>query len=132
MRPATYNLDLYRGDTYSWVFRLWTDNSHTTPIDLTDVTAKAEIRSKSGATPIATLTCTITLPNEIAVKLPVAVWTDLTYSQGRWDLQLTYLNGDIVTIVAGDVVITPDITDSTAVVLGAVAESTLPLIGGVR
>ena len=139
MRPATYDLDLYRGDTYAWAFKLWTDNSHTTPVDLTGVNAKAELRAKSGATPVAAMTCTIQMPNTVNVRLPVAAWANVAYSEGRWDLQLTYPapGNDIITIVAGDVTITPDITDSTALTARANGrtdrpEDALPLIGGPR
>ncbi len=90
MRPGTYDLETYRGDTYTWQFRLWKDADRTIPADLTGVEVKAEIRPGSGRTPVAELTCTPTLPNLVDVHLPVELWDTLTYLNGVWDLQLTY------------------------------------------
>lgn len=120
MRPGTYDLDLYRGDTYSWRFTLWKDPLKLEAADLTGVTAKSEIRPSSGTTPIVDMACTITQPNIIDVRLEVADWSGWALTAGAWDLQLTYSDGSVITIVAGKVKVTPDITDSSpAVTSGA-------------
>lgn len=115
--PATLPLALYRGDSYAWRFNCWADDDKTQPADLTGVTAKAEIRSAPGATPIINMPCTVALPNRIDMKLPAAAWGATLGKSGIaiWDLQLTYPAGDVKTIVRGDVTITADITDSVAV-----------------
>jgi hypothetical protein len=112
MRPGTYNLDLYRGDSYAWDFLLWQDVEMTIPVDLTGVTAKAEFRASPGGSEIMTLTCTITVPNTVHVKLPAAGWTGFTVRKGQWDLQLTYTDLSVVTVLAGTVNVVNDITDS--------------------
>lgn len=113
MRPGSYNMSLYRGDTYAWQFKVWTDTSHLTPADLTGVSAKAEIRNSAGGTILATLSTVITLPNIIDLKL--TNWTNFTVRTGSWDLQLTYPDSSVITIVAGSVNVTPDVTDSTPI-----------------
>lgn len=115
MRPGKYDLKLYRGDTYAWDFVCYT--SAGSPADLTGVTAKAEIRDKPGGTVLATPTCTVTQPNTVSVKLTTASWASITHANAAWDLQLTYADPDIsiITIVAGAVTITGDVTDSVAV-----------------
>ena len=40
MRPGTYDLDLYRGDSYAWEFHLWDDEAKTAATDLTVVTVR--------------------------------------------------------------------------------------------
>jgi hypothetical protein len=115
MRPGTYDMNLYRGDTYAWDFVCYITTG--APSDLTGVTAKAEIRDKRGGTLLTALTCAITLPNKITVKLKTVAWTALTKASAVWDLQLTYADSDasIITIITGNVAITGDVTDTVPI-----------------
>jgi len=122
--PGNYSLTLYRGDSYSWRFVVWTDEAKTEEADLTGVTAKAEIRDKSGGLSIMTLECSIELPNVVNVALTADLWVDWLLSKGVWDLQLTYPGGEVVTVVAGSVSVTADVTDS--LVLPARVAYTIP------
>jgi hypothetical protein len=117
--PGTYALTLYRGDSYSWRFRLWNDPEKTDPADLTDVTAKAEIRDKPGGLTIMELACSVELPNIVHVDLTADLWLDWVLAKAVWDLQLTWGTGEVVTVVAGGVTVTADVTDSTSVALQA-------------
>ena len=66
MNPGSYNLDIYRGDTKRWQFKLWNDVAKTIPTDLTGVVAGATIRDKAiGGTFQLPLSCNITLPNMV-------------------------------------------------------------------
>lgn len=116
MKPARYDLALYRGDTYWWRFALWQDTAQTIPVDLTGVVAAAEIRERPGGTKITPLTATITAPNLIDVTLD-ATACGLLPVKGGWDLQLTYPVGSVRTVVAGSVQVTADVTESTRVVV---------------
>jgi len=58
------------------------------------------------------MTCTITLPNIINIFLAAADSHKLP-AKGVWDLQLTFLDGEVQTPIAGPVTVTPDVTDST-------------------
>ena len=116
--PGAYPLALYRGDSYTWQFKLWRDTAKTQPVDLTGATAKAEVRTAPGATPILAMVATITAPNIIDMHLPADAWTAWPYptsGKASWDLQVTYVNGEVVTYLAGAVTLTPDITDSQPV-----------------
>jgi hypothetical protein len=110
MLPATYNLDLYRGDTGRWQFRLWTDSAKTKPADLAGVSAEAMVRDKApgGAISIS-MTVTVTEPNIIDMELTAQQSRDLP-AKGIWDLQLTYPSGDIATPLKGAVNVTQDVT----------------------
>lgn len=110
MTPGSYSLQLYRGDTYRWQFKLFNDVNQTLPADLTGVTAAAQIRDKPGGTAIAALSCTVTLPNLIDAVL-AASDSAILPSSGAWDLQLTYASGDVATVLAGPVNVTPDVTN---------------------
>jgi hypothetical protein len=113
MTPGKFPLTLYRGDTYRWSFLLWTDTDKTSPADLTGVVAKAEIRDKPAGSTVVPVICHVTLPNIIEMTLSAAACATLP-STGVWDLQLTYDNGDVATVLAGAVTVTPDVTDSAA------------------
>lgn len=112
MMPANLPLQIYRGDTARWQFKLWANTDKTDPVDLTNVTPKAEIRDKPSGTKISELNCDVQLPNIINATLDPATSRSLP-AKGYWDLQLTYTSGDINTVLAGAVTVTPDITDST-------------------
>lgn len=114
MMPGTYNLDLYRGDTQRWQYKFWLDTAKTIPADLTDVTVSAMIRDKAtGGAFSLSLPCAVTLPNIVDVSLTSPSSTDLP-KKGVWDLQLTYLSGDVVTPLRGVVVVADDVTRAEA------------------
>jgi hypothetical protein len=116
--PGAYPLALYRGDSYSWQFKLWRDTGKTQPVDLTGATAEAEVRYSPGGPEILAMVCTVTVPNIIDMHLPAAAWTAFpfkTSGKPSWDLQVTYPSGDVVSYLAGAVTLTPDVTDSEPV-----------------
>lgn len=117
MTPGLYPLTLYHGDTYAWRFRCWEDEAKTIEADLTGVVAKAEIRERPGGTVLTELDCTVELPNIVMVRLGIYAWDGWSKSKAAWDLQLTWPSDDVVTIVAGPVVVESDITDSTPVTI---------------
>jgi hypothetical protein len=103
--PAILPLDLYRGDDFSLQVRMWTDAAHSIPADLTDVSARGEIRQ--GET-VVILNVSVELPNLINVSLPAADWT-LAIGAAHWDLQLVDADSKVRTILAGAVSIDGDI-----------------------
>lgn len=110
--PASYPLDLYRGDTFRVKFKLWKDKAKTDPVDLAGVAVAAQIRSQPNSSAILQeLLCTVTLPNIIEVSMTPDETAKLP-SAGAWDLQLTYPNTDVQTILAGPVTVTVDVTRS--------------------
>jgi hypothetical protein len=115
--PSEYDLNIYRGDTYSWQFNLWQDAAKTIPYDLTNTTVKSEIRDKSGGSAIVALTSTVGSPlvNSIVLTLSAAASGTVPVAGGVWDLQLTKTTtGWVTTVVWGKVIVTDDVTDSTA------------------
>ena len=104
--PGSYGLSIYRGDSYTWTFRVWEDEAHTLAVDLTGVEARAEVRVGTGQ---HVLECEITLPNVITVTLDAGVSSGLTGS-GKWDLQLRYSENVVYTLVAGGMTVTSDVT----------------------
>jgi hypothetical protein len=112
MTPGRHDWDVYRADSYSFQYTLWSDEAASVPFDLTDAVSKAEIREKSGGSIIVPLETEIILPNQIIVTLSHTASQSLPAS-GQWDLQLTWPTGPVRTVIAGNVSVTGDITDST-------------------
>jgi hypothetical protein len=108
MAPGKFDLQIYQGDSYDWQFKLWQDAAMTNPVDLTGVTAKAQIRKGAGVTGPIELACTVTTPNIVDVKLTAAL-SDTAFD-GVWDLELDGPSG-VTTVVAGTVTVTPDVTE---------------------
>lgn len=123
MTPGTYHLNLYRGDTYAWTFRLWADPERTVPVVLTGAVAAAEVREKSAGTTIVPLVVAIEPPggNTIEVQLNTTEWELGVPVSGVWDLQVTHASGAVQTVVAGKVTVTGDVTDSTVAAAAALA-----------
>ena len=113
MTPGKYSLLIYRGDSYKWQFKLWSDTAKTVPVDLTGVTVKSEIRDKPGGNLLGALTCVVTMPNIIDASM-TATDTAALATSGVWDLQLTYTDGDVSTVLSGTATVTMDVTDSAA------------------
>jgi hypothetical protein len=112
MKPGTFPLNLYRGDTGRWRFQLWEDIDKTIPTDLTGVTVLAQISDTPGGLMLAPLGCTVVLPNVIEMVLLATDSAGLpvdggclspTSAVGVWDLELTYAVGDVLTLLAGPV-----------------------------
>lgn len=106
-RPGTMPLRLYRGDSYSWQIRVWGDEAHTQPLDLTGATAAARIEGPAGG--VIELECAVTLPNLIDMVLASASWSS-AIAPNRWDLQLSWDDGRVYTLLAGPVTAQDDVT----------------------
>lgn len=109
MKPGTYDLDLYRGDSYAWRFIMWQDEDKTIPTDLTDTTAAAQIRDKPDGAKVVDLPCSVELPNFVDIAITPELYAACP-AKGGWDLQLTFVNGDVYTPIRGSVVVTSDYT----------------------
>jgi hypothetical protein len=112
MTPGVLPLNIYRGDTYNWEVRLWADQAKTDPIDLTGVTSAAQIRqSGSGSGNLITaMDLTLQLPNILWMSLSAPNSLKLYAGNFVWDLQLTYPDGSVRTVLTGNVNVTQDVT----------------------
>lgn len=113
MLPGNFPLILYRGDSRRWEFRFWSDAEKTKAVDLTGVTAKSEIRDRPSGRVIVALDCAVLLPNLVIAQLLAEPSRNLPLPPaGAWDLQLIYASGHVVTVLAGTVTVTANVTNS--------------------
>ena len=100
-------LQLYQGDDY---FATVTVTDSSGPADLSDYTAKAQIRlgSADQSPVLVTIAAAISSP-DILLSIP-ASQTLLLSGTYRWDLQLTSSGGVVTTLLSGPVSVQPEIT----------------------
>jgi hypothetical protein len=117
MNPGKFDLNMYRGDTYSWRFILWKNAAKTDPIDLTDATIDMEIKDKpSSPSPSLSMPCVIVLPNIVEISMTPLMYNGCP-SKGVWDMQITFPDGQVHTPIGGAISITQDITKSSQITL---------------
>ncbi len=109
-KPANYPLNIRIGDTETVTVTL--QNESGAAINITGRTYSAQIREKTSSTSaLATFTCSISnaLTGKFACTLSSATTTNLSPLNAVWDLQENN-GGVITTLLAGDVVISRDVT----------------------
>lgn len=117
--PTQVNFDVYKGDTFTWWFRLRDRLSSGAPgdyMDLTGATAKAQIRaSEDAGTVLAEFTCTIgdqsnsATKGKVTLSLTSTQTTALT-SSGVWDVQLTWPDDTVKTYFKGNANLVKEVT----------------------
>lgn len=118
MKPATLNLDIYRGDSKDVYFRVRDKNTDGSPGPykvLTGATPKSQIRAdKNNPAVLAEFTASlddqVARPGGVLLHLTGAQTTAITPDTAVWDVQVTHANGDVTTYLAGTVTITGDVT----------------------
>ena len=109
--PGTYNITLYRGDTWTADIVL-TDTVSGSVLDLTGYSALAQIRATADAASAeASFASVLTeLEGKVTLTLSAAASAALTITSGVWDLQLTDASSAVRTYLAGSVTVTPDVS----------------------
>jgi|SRR5215831_5361972 len=113
--PNAVDLTLYQGD--DWGANVVVSNPDLTAADLTGYTAQAQIRTGPAdqqLTVAAEIQATVQLPNQVLLYLSHDQTTVLTGALYYWDLQLTSGAGQIVTVLAGKVKMTQEVTREVA------------------
>lgn len=97
MQPASLDLTVYKGSTYSKLIQ-WKTGDPATPVDLTGCTARMQIRKRVNDTEILeTLTTEngkLTIYNaaegRIRIDIPAATSTAYAFTSGVYDLEIVY------------------------------------------
>jgi len=118
VKPATQDLEIYKGDTVEVFFRVRGKESDGSPgpyVDLTGSTAKSQIRATAASpTPLAEFTCTLsnqaTTPGGVLLTLTPVQTQDIAETQGVWDVQITNAAGEVRTYLAGKVTFVNEVT----------------------
>lgn len=108
--PSVANLEIYQGDDYAAVVTV--TNGTPTPPDLTGYTPRAQIRlapADLSSQVVVEIIAALNPPNIVDLVIPSIITTQLS-GLYVWDLQLKDPGGTISTILAGNVIVTREIT----------------------
>jgi hypothetical protein len=112
--PGTYNISIYRGDTYEWWFvvgSLGPDGNTPAVLDITNWRFKAEIRASPDA-PLQAAMQEVARDNEngvVAMRL-TNQQSRLITTSGIWDLEAITPQGWVRTVLRGTVTLVNDVT----------------------
>lgn len=111
MIPGKYNPRFVQGDT--WEFSVNVQDANETAFDLTGYTAQSQLREHASSVSAAiTLTCEIETPTNGIIKVTGDKDSTSAVTAGKyaWDLQITYVSGEIYTILAGTFTVLAEVT----------------------
>lgn len=101
--PAVWDIDAYRGDSWSQTFRFLRGDE---PVDLSGATVEAWARGGSGADPIP-LVVVLGAPGEVSIQFPV---DGLPWQTYLYDVEVTQ-DGVVQTWVRGKLRVVRDVTN---------------------
>lgn len=111
--PATYNLDLYKGDTYEFV--LVPKNSDGTTFSLSGYTAAMQISTSRDVAPTWTAQTVISGTNDyITCTITPGISNSLTAGTTYvYDVQIKNGSGTkVYTLITGNISVTKDVTSA--------------------
>lgn len=107
--PPIADFHIYKGDTFVRTFRV-KQRSTRQLLDLTGATATMVLKDpEDNQTLLYTFTTTIdTALSTITASIPS--WSGLTWTQGVYDLQVTYAGGVVETLCRGTITVEGDVS----------------------
>lgn len=122
--PLIQDLNMYQGETFQFTFTYYTDDTKTTPVDLTNWSARMQVRQRvSSANPVTGLNLTspgdITLGGaagtvKVTVEATATAALPLNFSKKTWFYDLELEDDSVPAVVTrlaeGKVFAIPEIT----------------------
>lgn len=117
-KPATLDIEVYKGDDFSVFFRVRELNQDQTPgayVNLTGGTGKAQVRqTEDNANVEAEFTVTLsnqtTTPGGVLCELSSAQTSAFAFTTGVWDVQVTGADSKVKTYLKGKVTVIKEVT----------------------
>lgn len=113
--PETVDISIYQGDSFTVTLHFWSDAAHTSPLDVSGRVYRSQIRPRPGhATLLAEFSVDMTDASDGTVLLSLTpAQTALLRRDCAWDVE-QQVDTIVLTIVAGDVDVTRDVTEVSA------------------
>lgn len=113
--PATKNIAIYQGDTWRLTLHVRAKNTDGTPgalINLTGVTTLAQVRPKEDSDEVWEMESAIGNQTTDVGSIHLALSPEQTVDvkKGKWDLQVTWVDGDVQTLLKGNVTVTAEVS----------------------
>jgi len=118
MKPASLNLTVYQGTTFIKPFQ-WKTGTPALPVDLTDCSARMQVRKKLSDTAIllelttenGKIAITNALEGRFEIRLTAAETGLLNFKSGVYDFEIVYLGGEpVYRLFEGAFEILPEVT----------------------
>jgi hypothetical protein len=111
LRPAQYNVKIWRNDTWAQTFALLAD---TTPIDLSGSTILIQVRptpsSASVELTLSTATNTITIGGANRNQITLNKKVEVAAGSYVYDMNVTFPSGEVKTYLWGNFIVSEDIS----------------------
>lgn len=111
LRPAQYNIKIWRNDTWSQTFAILAD---TTPVDLTGCTIVIQVRqTPSSATvdlTLSTANSSISIGGLNRNQITLNKKVDVAAGSYVYDMNVTFPSGEVKTYIWGNFIVQEDIT----------------------
>lgn len=119
MQPATVNITLYKGSTYSKDIQ-WMSGDPATAVNLTGCTARMQVRRSASDTNVldelttqnGRLQITLPLEGKIRINFPANVSTNYNFTTALYDLEVVFggSEANVYRIIQGTITTNPEIT----------------------
>jgi hypothetical protein len=111
LRPAQYNVKIWRNDTWSQVFSILAD---TTPVDLSGSTILIQVRPSANSTTIAlaltTADSSILIGGVDNNQITLNKKADVAAGSYVYDMNVTFPTGEVKTYIWGNFIVQEDIS----------------------
>lgn len=111
LRPAQYNIKIWRNDTWSQTFAILAD---TTPVDLTGCTIVIQVRPTASSSEVAlelnTTEGSISIGGVDTNQITLNKIVDVPAGSYVYDMNVTFPSGEVKTYIWGNFIVQEDIT----------------------
>jgi hypothetical protein len=111
LRPAQYNVKIWRNDSWSQVFSILAD---TTPVDLSGSTILIQVRPTPTSTTISltlsTADSSISIGGANRNQITLNKKVDVTAGSYVYDMNVTFPSGEVKTYIWGNFIVQEDIS----------------------
>ena len=111
LRPAQYNVKIWRNDSWSQVFSILAD---TTPVDLSGSTILIQVRptptSATISLTLSTADSSISIGGANRNQITLNKKVDVTAGSYVYDMNVTFPSGEVKTYIWGNFIVYEDIT----------------------
>jgi hypothetical protein len=111
LRPAQYNIKIWRNDTWSQVFAILAD---TTPVDLSGSTILLQVRPTPSSTSVlltlSTANSSISIGGANTNQITLNKIVDVVAGSYVYDMNVTFPSGEVKTYIWGNFIVQEDIT----------------------
>lgn len=111
LRPAQYNVKIWRNDTWSQTFAILAD---TTPVDLTGCTILIQVRPTPASTSVlltlSTANSSISIGGVSRNQITLNKIVDVAAGSYVYDMNVTFPSGEVKTYLWGNFIVSEDIS----------------------